>query len=171
MYNESSFLNKHADLNLSSSIKKYIDDSTIITCIGTDKCIGDCLGPLVGSILKERNFPLIVLGSLDNPIHALNIKSNLYEINKLYSNRTIIGIDACLGETTDIGKIIIRNTPIFPGKGIGRDLPCIGDVSIVGVVHNCNDPQPLSNRNIRLNFIMNMAKKIASSLELALILD
>lgn len=171
MYKENSFLNKHADLNISSSIKKYIDDSTIIACIGTDKCIGDCLGPLVGSILKERNFPLLVFGSLNDPIHALNIEDKLSEINKLYKNRTIIGIDACLGEPEDIGKIVVRNTPIFPGKGIGRDLPSIGNISIVGIVHNCNDSQALSARNIRLNFIMDMAKKIASSLELAINLE
>ena len=160
-------LDKYADLSISSSIKDHINDSTIIVCIGTDRCIADCLGPLVGHILKERNFPLLVLGCLDDPIHALNLEAKLNNINILYKNRTIIGIDACLGETNDIGKIFVRNSPISPGRGIGRQLPHVGDISILGVVDNSHETEPLSARNIRLGFIMNMAKTIARSIELA----
>ena len=35
--------------------KKFED--LVLLCIGTDKITGDCLGPLVGSKLKQRKFP------------------------------------------------------------------------------------------------------------------
>ena len=34
---------------LSSIIKDVIDENTVIVCIGTDRAIGDALGPLVGT--------------------------------------------------------------------------------------------------------------------------
>lgn len=38
---------------LSSIIKDVIDENTVIVCIGTDRAIGDALGPLVGTMLKK----------------------------------------------------------------------------------------------------------------------
>lgn len=66
--------------NLTLKIKNFLSENTVIVCIGTDKCIGDCLGPLVGSILTENFFPLPVYGTLSAPIHALNIDERLDEI-------------------------------------------------------------------------------------------
>ena len=58
---------------IAEGIKDFIKDNTAIVCIGTDKCIGDCLGPLVATILEENLFPLPIYGTISNPIHALNI--------------------------------------------------------------------------------------------------
>ena len=47
----------------------------VFVCIGSDRVTGDSLGPLVGSKLHycdEFIFP--VYGTLDFPIHALNLK-------------------------------------------------------------------------------------------------
>ena len=41
---------------LSSIIKDVIDENTVIVCIGTDRAIGDALGPLVGTMLKNSDF-------------------------------------------------------------------------------------------------------------------
>lgn len=139
-------------------LSKYINENTIIVCIGTDKCIGDSLGPIVGSILKDMNLPIPVYGTLESPIHALNLKEKLDEIKTLHKNNTIIGIDACLGNEEDVGDIIIRDHPIYPGKGVGKYLPEVGSISIVGIVDSSKKTEPFSNRNIRLNFIMNMGK-------------
>ena len=85
---------------------KYINPNSIIVCIGTDKCVGDCLGPLVGTFLEEHNFPLPVYGTLKDPIHALNLDKKLEEINKLHPNACIIGIDACIPLARFIHAII-----------------------------------------------------------------
>jgi len=159
------YLNERCINTLVESLKKTIDEKTIIVCIGTDRCIGDCLGPLVGSLLIDRKFPLKVFGSLNKPIHALNLEENLNYINNEYPNHNIIGIDACLSDDEDIGNIIIRDYPICPGKGVGKYLPPVGNLSIVAVVDSYNNSEPFYSRSIRLNFIMNMAKKICISLE------
>lgn len=62
---------------IANTLKNYLNKDTIIICIGTDRCIGDCLGPLVGTILRYKNIPLKLYGTLDEPIHALNIEKTI----------------------------------------------------------------------------------------------
>ena len=73
-----------ASMKIAEFLKKYIKPQTIIVCIGTDKCIGDCLGPLVGTLLKENSFPIPIYGTLADPIHALNLEKSIYEIKRIY---------------------------------------------------------------------------------------
>ena len=73
---------------LSSIIKDVIDENTVIVCIGTDRAIGDALGPLVGTMLKNSDFKYPVYGTLDNPIHALNIYESIEQIKSKHSNST-----------------------------------------------------------------------------------
>lgn len=145
-------------------LKDYIDLNTVIVCIGTDKCIGDCLGPVVGSILTYKSFPLPIYGTVHNPIHALNIEKKLNEITALHPNSNIIGIDACLGENSSIGEIQARDYPIHPGKGVGKSLPDVGKASIIGIVDSSEDSELFTNRNIRLDLVFNISKVIADSI-------
>lgn len=154
-------LNFQFHYNLTLQIKNYINENTIIVCIGTDKCIGDCLGPLVGSILTENFFPLPVYGTLSSPIHALNIDERLNEIRTNHPNTSIIGVDACLGDERDIGDIRIRDYAIHPGKGVGKDLPEVGIASVIGIVDSSDNAEFFFSRSIRLSFIMDMAKIIS----------
>lgn len=147
--------------NLILEIKNYINKNTVIVCIGTDKCIGDCLGPLVGSILNENFFPLPVYGTLSSPIHALNISERLDEIYASHPNASIIGVDACLGDEEDIGEIRIRDYAVRPGKGVGKELPEVGIASVIGIVDSSDSSELFFSRSIRLSFIMNMAKTIS----------
>lgn len=150
--------------DLALELKNYINKDTIIVCIGTDKCIGDCLGPLVGSILNDNLFPLPVYGTLSSPIHALNIDERLDEIYAKHPNASIIGVDACLGNEEDIGEIRTRDYAIHPGKGVGKELPEVGVASIIGIVDSSNNSEFFFSRSIRLSLIMDMAKIISSAL-------
>lgn len=154
----------NAYIDIGYFLKNYLSTNTIIVCIGTDKFIGDCLGPLVGTFLKDMNFPLPVYGTIEYPIHALNIKDRIKNIYDLHPNANIIGIDACLGEESSIGDIHIRNSPIHPGKGVGKSLPEVGDYSIVGIIDCIDDAAIFTSKSIRLHFIMEMAKVISSSI-------
>lgn len=145
-------------------LKDYIQDNTLIICIGTDRCIGDCLGPLIGTLLKEKAFPCPVYGTIVDPIHALNIDKKLEEIKNSHPLSTIIGIDACLGDADSIGELQARDYPIHPGKGVGKSLPQVGNASIIGIVDSWDNNELFTNRNIRLNLILDMAKIVASSL-------
>jgi len=150
--------------SLACFIKDFLDENTIIVCIGTDRCIGDCLGPLVGTSLKENFFPLPVYGTISEPIHALNLESRLAEIKATHPRAKIIGIDACLGPFSSIGEIQVRNYPINPGKGVGKILPPVGDISIIGIVDSSDDDEPFTTRNIRLNLIVQLSKVITHSI-------
>ena len=158
------YKNTNAYVDICYFLKKYLTADTIIVCIGTDKFIGDCLGPLVGTFLEEKKFPLPIYGTIEYPIHALNLKDRMEEIYKLHPDSNIIGIDACLGDDSSIGDIHVRNTPIYPGKGVGKILPEVGKSSIVGIVGSLDDCVPFTSKRIRLHFIMEMAQIISSSI-------
>lgn len=145
---------------IGEGLRDYIREDTIIVCIGTDKCIGDCLGPLVGTMLESSLLPLPVYGTLSNPIHALNINERLDEINKKHPNACIIGIDACLGDSNSIGEIHTRDYAIRPGKGVGKTLPEVGMASIIGIVDSSDNSDFFSSRSIRLSLILDMANLI-----------
>lgn len=141
---------------LGVELSKIIDENTIIVCIGTDKCTGDSLAPFVGTYLKENNSSIPVFGTIDEPIHAMNIKDRINGIIKEYPHCKIIGIDASIGE--DVGSILLRDTPIKAGLGVGKKLPHVGNFSIVGCVTDSNSILGLNE--IRLSLITNMAKTI-----------
>jgi putative sporulation protein YyaC len=145
-------------------LKDYIVESTVIVCIGTDRCIGDCLGPMVGTLLKQNKFPFPVFGTIEEPIHALNIDKKLEEIYSLYPSSVIIGIDACLGESGSVGEIQARDIPIHPGKGVGKSLQSVGKLSIIGIVDSNESDELFTSRNIRLNLIIEMAIVICDAL-------
>lgn len=153
--------NSNFPYDLIFQIKSYLNKDTVIVCIGTDKCIGDCLGPLVGSMLTEHFFPLPVYGTLSSPIHALNIKERMDEIHNTHPNASIIGVDACLGDENDIGEIRIRDYAIRPGKGVGKELPEVGMASVIGIVDSSDSSELFFSRSIRLSFVLNMAKTIS----------
>lgn len=150
--------------SLSNFLKDELTADTIIVCIGTDRCIGDCLGPLIGSMLEDKFFPLPVYGTIESPIHALNLDTKLSDIRVKHPNSKIIGIDACLGPPNKIGEIQVRNYPINPGKGVGKSLSPVGDISIIGIVDSSDIDEPFTSRNIRLSLIIEISKVITNGL-------
>lgn len=159
---------KYSDKNavnvLSEYLTQFFNNRTIIVCIGTDKCIGDCLGPLVGTLLTKSNFSYPVVGTLEDPAHAVNLDTVIENINRKYKNPFVIAVDACLGYSEFIGDIQVKLGPVHPGKGVGKVLPHIGDISIVGVVDSVDVSDIFSIRSIRLNLIMKMAEVISSAI-------
>lgn len=130
----------------------------IILCIGTDRCIGDSLGPIIGYKLKNiRSKYLYIYGSLSNPIHAKNIQDVISKINANFIDPYIIAIDACLGASQDVGKVIIKNAPIFPGLALNKGFPPIGDLSITGIVNVASNYEFTILQNTRLNTVMTLA--------------
>ena len=149
---------------IGEGLKEFINNDTVIICIGTDKCIGDCLGPLVGTMLKSSLLPLPIYGTIAEPIHALNINERLEYINKKHPNACIIGIDACLGDYNSIGEIHTRDYAIRPGKGVGKSLPEVGIASIIGIVDCSDNSDFFSSSSIRLSLVLDMAKVISKGI-------
>ncbi len=158
------YKDKIAPSALGEYLKPFYENKVAVVCIGTDKCIGDSLGPLVGTLLVKNKFSFPVFGTLDEPIHALNISERISFINKYYPLHRIIAIDACLGEKNHVGNIQIRSKPIYPGKGVGKNLPSVGDLSIIGIVDGIKTYKSLSLHSVRLSFVMSMAEVIVKGL-------
>lgn len=153
------YKNSFAALKIGHSLADYLDDNSAIVCIGTDKCIIDSLGPLIGTMLSKENLAIDIYGTLDEPVHAINISDYIKIIeSKKYKN--IVAIDACLSTKKNQGIIEVRNGPITPGKGIGKLLPEIGNVSVIGIVDSSDKEFQNLIHDTRLSFIYEMSEVI-----------
>ena len=71
-----------------------------VACIGTDLSLYDTLGPLVGTMLLEKDVDeKFIEGTLDNPLHRPRLESEDYDLdsNKYF----IIAVDACVLDEED----------------------------------------------------------------------
>ena len=141
----------------------YSQKMPVIVCVGTDGVVGDCLGPLVGTMLKEKNLPAFIYGELFNPITAVQIVGIKEFIKKTHPDSKVLVIDAAVGEQEEIGLIKITSQGIKPGLGAKKDLPILGDISIVGVVAKKGKVADL--KSVRLRTIYKMAQEIAIAIE------
>ncbi|NLJ59261.1 MAG: spore protease YyaC [Tissierellia bacterium] len=156
------YKNSFATIKIGNFLAEYIDDAAIV-CIGTDKCIVDSLGPLTGTLLMKGNIKADIYGTLDKPVHAMNIHDYVRKIKKKNYGR-IIAIDACLSNKKNQGIIEVREGSISPGKGIGKLLPEIGDLSIIGIVDSNHKEFHDLVQETRLSLIYNMAEIISQGL-------
>jgi len=144
---------------------KPYDDDLVILCIGTDRSTGDALGPLVGSKLKANAEPLLhVYGTLEDPVHAINLSEKIGHIESVHPRATIIAIDACLGQFSNVGNINVADGPLKPGAGVKKDLPSVGTFHITGIVNVGGFMEYFVLQNTRLSVVMNMADTIATAL-------
>lgn len=161
-YQEEKIIEILAD-ELATAIKnKRKKRPVIMVCIGTDRSTGDALGPLVGMMIKEKAVGSFhIYGDIDQPVHALNLNKALEEIKNKHENPMIIGIDACLGHSSSVGKITIGEGPVEPGAGLNKTLPPVGELHITGTVNVGGYMDALVLQNTRLSLVMDMAKVIA----------
>ncbi|OMF22567.1 spore protease YyaC [Paenibacillus sp. FSL H8-0548] len=137
----------------------------VVVCIGTDRSTGDALGPLIGTSLSKYRSPHFSLfGTLENPVHAMNLDDTLIEINSRYHKPFIIGIDACLGQVSSVGSIQVGVGPVRPGAGVNKDLPPVGDIHITGIVNVGGFMEYFVLQNTRLHLVVKMSDIISLSL-------
>lgn len=149
-----------------SSIADFLSKDTlmpVILCIGTDRVIGDALGPIAGELLvKTFNAPFFVYGTLSSPVTALTLNSALDFIRDKHKNRKIIAIDSSLGKSEDVGKIRLIYGGIRPGLATGKRLPVTGDLSVTATVAPKSRRDALSS--VRLGFIYRLSDQIARTI-------
>jgi putative sporulation protein YyaC len=148
--------------------QKRIEDELVIVCIGTDRSTGDALGPLVGSKLIDRQSRhLQVYGTLDEPVHAMNLSEKIEQIERSHPFATVIAVDACLGQFSNVGNINVADGPLKPGAGVKKELPPVGSLHITGIVNVGGFMEYFVLQNTRLSLVMKMADVIASGLHKA----
>lgn len=131
----------------------------VIVCVGTDRSTGDAFGPIVGSCLAERTRPsdVLIFGTLDNPVHAVNLTQTLTGIQQQFGeNAFILAIDACLGRFEHVGQIMLEEGPLRPGAGVKKALPEFGDFTLTGVVNVSGFMEYFVLQNTRLGIVMKM---------------
>lgn len=163
---------------LSSFINFYYYQSReiVILCIGSDRVTGDSLGPLIGYKLENFNRDnyaafrrfgyrrLHLYGTLEYPVHAMNLKETVDDINFYHPDCPIIAIDASLGNNKYIGYITVGLGPLHPGTGVNKKLPAVGDIFITGIVGASGMLEQMVLQNTRLSTVMTLADKISQGL-------
>lgn len=131
----------------------------IFLCVGSDRSTGDSLGPIVGTMLKETDIPFPVYGTLEKPVHALNINKILKEINQTHNDPFILGIDASLGDEKQIGFIFLKEGSLIPGMAVNKKLPNVGEYHMKAVVNYLDPLSPAQSlNNTRLFTVMMIAE-------------
>ena len=137
----------------------------IIICIGTDLSIGDSLGPLIGTMLKEKGLNAFVYGRLSETITAKEIKAIKNFVEKSHPSAKTLVIDAAIGDEDDVGSIKISLAPIRPGLGANKNLPEIGTATIIGIVAKRSCANYSFLNLTRLSPVYRMARCIADGIE------
>ena len=137
----------------------------IFVCIGTDATIGDSLGPICGTFLENRMKEEFVYGTLQKTVTAKEIKTIKTFVSKVHPFSKVLVIDAAVGKFEDVGYIKLCDAPIKPGLGANKDLPEIGDISIISIIgEHTKDNYDFMNLT-RLSSVYYIAKIIADSIE------
>ncbi|WP_202081559.1 spore protease YyaC [Caldalkalibacillus salinus] len=149
----------------STLLNKHDFYDIVIVCIGTDRSTGDALGPIIGSKLSSLTpANMSVYGTLDEPVHAMNLDDTLQQIKENHRFPLIIAIDACLGDLKSVGKITLAKGPLKPGAGVQKKLPEVGDYHLTGIVNVGGFMEYFVLQNTRLSVVMKMADKITTAI-------
>lgn len=148
-----------------------VHQQIVFVCIGTDRSTGDSLGPLIGTHLHKYHYSgLHLFGTLDEPVHAMNLNDTIAEIDRLYDSPYIVALDACLGQVSSVGCITVADGPVKPGAGVQKELPPLGHMHITGIVNVGGFMEYFVLQNTRLSVVMRMSEIISRSIFRSLML-
>lgn len=115
--------------------------------------------------VASGRFPVLqVYGTLEKPVHAVNLEETTGEIYRRFHRPYIVAVDACLGKAESIGYITMKLGPLQPGTGVNKTLPAVGNLHVVGVVNVGGFMEYLVLQNTRLSLVIQMAEVISDGL-------
>lgn len=144
----------------------------VFLCVGTDRIIGDCIGPLVGSklmdLFKDYNILNInIYGTLTENINYINVKNVIERIEKHHKDACVIVVDAALSKKENIGKIFVSNSKTVLGRGINKNKIQIGDISVKAVVGRDLKVSRYNFKSLQstsLGFVMKLSEIVAEGI-------
>ena len=133
----------------------------VVLAIGSDRVTGDCVGPIVGHMLAESG--LRVYGSLASPVTALNVGESYAMLRRRHPKAFVIAVDSALGTDREVGSVLLLPRGLRPAAAVGKVLPYVGDLGIVGVVA-ARRLGADSLGKVRLALPFNLASQIADGI-------
>lgn len=163
------YLDKKCVAYLAEALTEHVDKNPhfsqiAVICIGTNHCAGDSLGPMVGTRLTEQwasDSRITIYGSLDKPVHALNLHETMEQLDNNPERPLIIAVDACLGQFYKIGTIQFVDEPLKPGAGLYKQLPDVGHVHLKGIINNHGPLNQKVLEHTSLTFVSEMSVVIS----------
>jgi len=147
------------------SVDMNYETKPVFVCIGSDRVTGDSLGPMIGTWLQGQfNKDISVYGTLEMPIHALNLSETLSAIKSQHPNEILIAIDASLGTRNHQGYITIGRGSLLPGAGVNKQLDAVGDIFITGIVGVSGRFSHLTLQTTRLSNVIALGERIAQGI-------
>lgn len=154
--------------NFREQVLAGIDDNysnMVFLCVGTNKIIGDAVGPIIGDRLKflENDF-LKVYGTTNNTLNFSNAQNVIEKIYDEYKNPFLITIDAALSNKEKVGKIFIGKGFIKLGNALEKNISFYSNITIKCVVgnHFYNEKQNIEElKNANTSSVLAMSKIVS----------
>lgn len=141
----------------------------VFLCVGTDKVVGDLVGPIVGNNLKKlENEYLQIYGTLENTLNFRNAKEIIEKVYHDFKNPYLVTIDAALSATNNKGEIILSEGYIKIGKALQKSICFYSDVTIkcvVGKAYEEKDKNLKELKEASLKETTEIAEKVASGIK------
>lgn len=138
----------------------------VILCIGTDKLIGDLVGPIVGQKLKRlfKNYKKIkVYGDINKSVNITNVDKVIEEINTKFNYPFIITIDSALGPKEVIETVHISCGKIKPGGALSHKKEYKSNINFKAIVGE-NLKDSFLNFNVLNSIERNVVQKLANEI-------
>lgn len=141
----------------------------VVVCFGTMNISGDALGPMVGTLLREKyNIDAFVYGTQERAITGANMKEWIDFIRRVHPDATLLAIDASLGEKAKVGQIVLRADGVCPAAVKGKKSR-FGDVGLLGVVGENKGDALMQLLQVSPLYVDKMADKISKMVKSALL--
>ena len=121
---------------------KHSFSNIVFICIGSNKIVGDSIGPIVGNKLLKKNKlkNINVIGTTTEPVNYQNIDRLSQYIEERNKDSCIISIDSAMGGIKQIGQIYVNWGNLEIGKAINKKGICKSHINIkVAVARNKNN--------------------------------
>ena len=115
-------------------------------------------------ICRLSSEPVQTEWHFSHPVHALNLEKMTRFIRTNHPEALVIAIDASLGEKKHLGYVTIGNGALYPGAGVQKELPPVGDIYITGIVNISGILEQLTLQTTRLSTVISLADVITQGI-------
>lgn len=128
-------LKSHATYNMLKLLSEKDYDSIVVICIGTTafNCIGDRVGPMVGSMLKDKEAieGVHIYGTITQPLNKFTIDTEIRRVFQEHKNPFIIGIDCAVTPNKKMkDRIFVSKTKLRPGAALDKNAGAFGNIAV-----------------------------------------